>query len=44
LSYESRTLLLTAIGAVTFREVLSPYEIIGLVLAAISLVLLMRFA
>ena len=37
-------LLLTAIGVVAFRETLSPYEIIGLVLAAISLVLLMRFA
>jgi drug/metabolite transporter (DMT)-like permease len=37
-------LLLTAIGVVAFRESLSPYEIIGLVLAGISLVLLMRFA
>jgi drug/metabolite transporter (DMT)-like permease len=37
-------LLLTAIGLVAFRESLSPYEIIGLVLAGISLVLLMRFA
>jgi small multidrug resistance pump len=37
-------LLLTAIGVVAFRESLSGYEIIGLVLAGISLVLLMRFA
>ena len=37
-------LLLTAIGVVVFREALTAYEIIGLVLAAISLVLLMRFA
>ena len=37
-------LLLTAIGVVAFRESLSGYEIVGLVLAGISLVLLMRFA
>jgi small multidrug resistance pump len=37
-------LLLTAIGMVAFRESLTVYEIIGLVLAGISLVLLMRFA
>jgi small multidrug resistance pump len=37
-------LLLTAIGLVVFRESLTGYEIIGLVLAGISLVLLMRFA
>jgi drug/metabolite transporter (DMT)-like permease len=37
-------LLLTAIGVVAFREALNPYEIIGLVLAGISLALLMRFA
>jgi small multidrug resistance pump len=37
-------LLLTAIGVVAFRESLTASETVGLVLAGISLVLLMRFA
>jgi multidrug transporter EmrE-like cation transporter len=37
-------LLLTAIGLVVFRESLNYFEVIGIVLAVISLVLLMRFA
>jgi len=37
-------LLLTAIGVVLFRESLNYFEVIGIVLAVISLVLLMRFA
>ena len=37
-------LLLTAIGVVLFRESMNAYEVIGLVLAVTSLVLLMRFA
>ena len=37
-------LLLTAIGVVVFRESLNYFEVIGIVLAVISLVLLMRFA
>lgn len=37
-------LLLTAIGAIIFRESLNAYEIIGIVMAVGSLVLLMRFA
>jgi len=40
----SLILLLTAIGVVLFRESLSYFEVIGIVLAVISLVLLMRFA
>src|SRR5262245_5629568 len=40
----SMILLLTAIGAVFFRESLSYYEIAGLVMAIGALVLLMRFA
>jgi drug/metabolite transporter (DMT)-like permease len=40
----SMILLLTAIGAVAFRESLNMYEILGLVMALGSLVLLMRFA
>ena len=40
----SMILLLTAIGAVSFRQTLGPYEIAGLVMAVGSLVLLMRFA
>jgi small multidrug resistance pump len=40
----SMILLLTGVGAVFFREALSPYEIVGLVLAIASLVLLVRFA
>ena len=40
----SLVLLLTAIGVVLFRESLNYYEVIGIVLAVISLVLLMRFA
>lgn len=40
----SMILLLTAIGAVFFRETLSAYEIVGLLMAIGSLVLLMRFA
>jgi small multidrug resistance pump len=37
-------LLLTAIGVVLFRESLNYFEVIGIVLAVVSLVLLMRFA
>jgi small multidrug resistance pump len=40
----SMVLLLTAIGVVLFRESLSYFEVIGIVLAVASLVLLMRFA
>ena len=40
----SLVLLLTAIGVVVFRESLNYFEVIGIVLAVISLVLLMRFA
>src|SRR2546421_5835155 len=40
----SLVLLLTAIGAVLFRESLNYFEIIGIVMAVVSLVLLMRFA
>jgi drug/metabolite transporter (DMT)-like permease len=37
-------LLLTAVGVVLFRESLNYFEVIGIVLAVVSLVLLMRFA
>jgi small multidrug resistance pump len=40
----SLVLLLTAIGVVLFRESLNYFEVIGIVLALVSLVLLMRFA
>ena len=40
----SLVLLLTAIGVVLFRESLNSFEVIGIVLAVASLVLLMRFA
>src|SRR6266478_8543166 len=40
----SMVLLLTAIGVVLFQESLNYFEVIGIVLAVISLVLLMRFA
>ena len=40
----SMVLLLTVIGVVLFRESLSYFEIIGIILAMASLVLLMRFA
>src|SRR6478735_5069441 len=40
----SMVLLLTAIGAVLFRESLNTGEIVGLLMAIGSLVLLMRFA
>ncbi len=40
----SMVLLLTAIGVVLFRESLNYFEVIGIALAVISLVLLMRFA
>ena len=40
----SLVLLLTAIGVVLFRESLNYFEVIGIVLAMVSLVLLMRFA
>ena len=40
----SLVLLLTAIGVVMFRESLNYFEVIGIVLAVVSLVLLMRFA
>ena len=37
-------LLLTVIGVVLFRESLSYFEIVGIILAVASLLLLMRFA
>jgi small multidrug resistance pump len=40
----SMVLLLTAVGIVFFRESLNYAEIVGIVLAVASLVLLMRFA
>ena len=40
----SLVLLLTGMGVVLFRESLTYFEVIGIVLAVISLVLLMRFA
>ena len=40
----SMILLLTGIGAVFFREMLSAYEIAGLAMAIASLILLVRFA
>ena len=40
----SLVLLLTAIGVVLFRESLNYFEVIGIVLAVTSLVLLIRFA
>jgi len=40
----SLVLLLTAIGVVLFHESLNYFEVTGIVLAVISLVLLMRFA
>jgi multidrug transporter EmrE-like cation transporter len=40
----SLVLLLTAIGVLLFRESLNYFGVIGIVLAVISLVLLMRFA
>jgi drug/metabolite transporter (DMT)-like permease len=40
----SLVLLLTAVGVVIFRESLNSYEVVGIVLAVASLVLLMRFA
>src|SRR5215471_9757891 len=40
----SMILLLTAVGVVLFRESLNYFEAIGIVLAVVSLVLLMRFA
>jgi len=40
----SLVLLLTAIGVVLFQESLNYPEVIGIVLAVASLVLLMRFA
>jgi multidrug transporter EmrE-like cation transporter len=40
----SLVLLLTAIGVVLFRESLNYFEVIGIMLAVASLVLLMRFA
>lgn len=40
----SMILLLTGIGVVVFREPLNGYEILGLILAFASLILLVRFA
>jgi small multidrug resistance pump len=40
----SMVLLLTAIGVLFFRESLNAYEIVGLVMAIASLMLLIRFA
>jgi small multidrug resistance pump len=40
----SMVLLLTAIGTLVFRESLKPLEIVGIVLALASMVLLVRFA
>ena|SRR5689334_19698736 len=40
----SLVLLLSAIGVVLFKESLNSFEVTGIVLAGVSLVLLMRFA
>ncbi|HEY4282788.1 MAG TPA: hypothetical protein VGM62_06940 [Chthoniobacterales bacterium] len=40
----SLVLLLTAIGVTLFRETLNYFEMMGILLAVVSLVLLMRFA
>jgi drug/metabolite transporter (DMT)-like permease len=40
----SLVLVLTAVGVVLFHESLNYFEVIGIVLAVMSLVLLMRFA
>src|SRR5947208_13090504 len=40
----SLVLLLTAVGVVLFRESLSYFEVVGIILAVASLMLLMRFA
>lgn len=40
----SMILLLTAVGALAFRETLNGYEVAGMLMAIGSLVLLMRFA
>ncbi|HEV8060514.1 MAG TPA: hypothetical protein VGP68_11600 [Gemmataceae bacterium] len=40
----SMIILLTGIGVVGFRESLNGYEILGLILAVVSLFLLLRFA
>ena len=40
----SMILLLTAIGALVFKESLNPYELAGMAMAIGSLVLLIRFA
>ena len=40
----SLVLLLTAIGVVLFQESLNYFEVIGIVFAVVSLLLLMRFA
>jgi multidrug transporter EmrE-like cation transporter len=40
----SMVLLLTGIGVVAFKETLNASEVVGLILAVASLVLLMRFA
>ena len=40
----SMVLLMTAMGVVVFRESLNAYEVVGLVMAVASLVLLTRFA
>ena len=39
----SMVLLLTAVGLVLFGESLNYYELVGIVFALVSLVLLMRF-
>ena len=38
------TIAFSVIGVVVFRESLNHFEVVGIVLAVISLVLLMRFA
>ena len=40
----SLVLLLTAVGVILFRETLNYFEMMGILLAVVSLVLLMRFA
>ena len=40
----SMVLLLTTVGVVLFHESLNSYEVVGIVLAIASLVLLMRFS
>ncbi len=40
----SMILLLTGVGTIRFRQPLSAYEVVGLAMAIVALILLMRFA